>query len=76
MGNTPGEYNSYDSWTRGLRRHFTGYKIEGDKDIAQAYIMVSNPEDNGHPTKRKYIGEWDGAIGSIGTRPLFAHKED
>lgn len=48
------EYSSYASWLRALRLKYpAGLKIDGDKDIAGASV-------NG-----KFVGEWDGAVGSI-----------
>ncbi len=48
------EYSSYASWLRALKLKYpTGLKIDGDRDIAGASV------------DGKFVGEWDGAIGSI-----------
>ncbi len=48
------EYTSYKSWLSALRRKYpVGLKIDGDKDIAGASV------------DGKFVGEWDGAVGSI-----------
>ena len=48
------EYSSYASWLRALKLKYpAGLKIDGDRDIAGASV------------DGKFVGEWDGAIGSI-----------
>jgi len=48
------EYSSYASWLRALKLKYpAGLKIDGDRDIASASV------------DGKFVGEWDGAIGSI-----------
>lgn len=48
------EYSSYASWLRALKLKYpVGLKIDGDRDIAGASV------------DGKFVGEWDGAIGSI-----------
>lgn len=48
------EYTSYKSWLQGLKRKYpTGLTIDGDRDIAGASV------------DGKFVGEWDGAVGSI-----------
>lgn len=51
MGET--EYNTWSGWRAACKKVNPDYKIEGDKDIAQA--MVDG----------KSIGEWDGEKGSV-----------
>jgi len=48
------EYTSYKSWLSALRRKYpVGLTIDGDRDIAGASV------------DGKFVGEWDGAVGSI-----------
>jgi len=48
------EYSSYASWLRALKLKYpAGLKIDGDRDIAGASV------------DGKFVGEWDGAVGSI-----------
>lgn len=48
------EYHTYKSWLQGLKRKYpTGLTIDGDRDIAGASV------------DGKFVGEWDGAVGSI-----------
>lgn len=48
------EYSSYASWLRALKlKYLAGLKIDGDRDIASASV------------DGKFVGEWDGAVGSI-----------
>jgi len=47
------EYQLYSSWIRALRKKYPDLRIEGNKDIAQAFSGT------------RAVGEWDGATGSI-----------
>lgn len=51
-------YNTYGGWRAAVKKkHGPNVEFEGDKDIAQAFVMKNG--------KRTGVGEWDGAVGEL-----------
>ena len=47
------QYNSWGAWIKAIKINFPTATIEGDKDIASAFVG------------NKSVGEWDGVVGVI-----------
>lgn len=47
------EYGSWGAWMKALKQQFPNVTIEGDKDIASAFVGKTG------------VGEWDGMVGVI-----------
>ena len=49
-----GRYTTYAAWRAACRKIDRNFRVEGDKDIAQAFSSTG-----------VWIGEWDGAVGVV-----------
>lgn len=63
------EFHTYSGWRRACKQADQRCYIEGDKDIASAFIR----DDNGKPIKG--IGEWDGEVGLVYATALSESKD-